>query len=65
MANNANAEAVETKYVGGQVPIDLYWAFKKKVADRKETTTEAVENALRLYIDLEPNEQEIQSKGNE
>ena len=42
----------ETKTVGGPIPVDLYWSFKRTQAERKESATQALENAIRLYVDL-------------
>ena len=40
-----------TKMVGGLIPIELYWTFKKVQAERKDNATKALEIAIRLYID--------------
>lgn len=44
----------ETKSIGGIVSADLYWAFKKEQAARHESTVQALENAIRLYLDIGP-----------
>ena len=44
----------ETKSIGGIVAADLYWAFKKEQAARHESTVQALENAIRLYLDIGP-----------
>ena len=41
-----------TKAVGGQIPIELYWEFKQAQVDRHESATQALENAIRVYIDI-------------
>ena len=47
------------KSVGGKIPEVLFWQFKETYAKRRESATEALENAIRLYIDVdEMNEQE-------
>ena len=47
------------KSVGGKIPETLFWQFKETYAKRRESATEALENAIRLYIDVdEMNEQE-------
>jgi len=46
----------ETKTVGGAVPAELYWRFKKVQAERKESATQALENAIRLYVELDTEE---------
>ena len=47
------------KSVGGKIPETLFWQFKETYAKRRESATEALENAIRLYIDVdETNEQE-------
>ncbi len=42
----------ETKMLGGQIDAQLYWAFKKAAAERKETMQEALTNAVLLYLDI-------------
>ncbi|MEG1543045.1 MAG: hypothetical protein RR382_00780 [Tannerellaceae bacterium] len=44
----------ETKSIGGIVSSDLYWAFKKEQAARHESTVQALENAIRLYLEIGP-----------
>lgn len=47
------------KSVGGKIPEVLFWQFKETYAKRRESATEALENAIRLYIDVDGmNEQE-------
>ena len=46
------------KSVGGKIPETLFWQFKEAYAKRRESATEALENAIRLYIDIEREEQE-------
>lgn len=46
------------KSVGGKIPETLFWQFKETYAKRRESATEALENAIRLYIDVvDTNEQ--------
>ena len=40
------------KSVGGKIPDTLFWQFKETYAKRRESATEALENAIRLYIDI-------------
>lgn len=44
----------ETKSIGGIVSADLYWAFKKEQAARHENNVQALENAIRLYLEAVP-----------
>ena len=45
-------ESKGTKFIGGEIPIELFWEFKKAQAIRKESAKDALENAIRLYLDL-------------
>lgn len=45
-----------TKFLGGHVNEEIYWAFRKKASERKETMLEAIENAALLYIDCSEDE---------
>ena len=47
-----NEDANETKYVGGPIPINLYWKYTEVRVKRQEGAAEALINALNLYIDL-------------
>lgn len=47
-------ELKEGKSVGGTIPSDLYWEFKRVQAQRQETSTKALEVAIRLYCDAIP-----------
>lgn len=52
-------QADSKKSVGGKIPETLFWQFKETYAKRRESATEALENAIRLYIDADGmNEQE-------
>ena len=52
-------QADSKKSVGGKIPEALFWQFKETSANRRECASEALENAIRLYIDVdEMNEQE-------
>ena len=42
------------KNIGGAIPEDLYWDFRAAQADRHESATKALENAIRLYVDACP-----------
>lgn len=46
-----NAEAKETKFLGAQVKEDTFWAFKRVVADNRQSMQEAIEEAVTLYIE--------------
>lgn len=50
--NSMNGNKEETKTVGGAIPSELYWHFKKIQAERKESATQALENAIRLYVEI-------------
>ncbi len=41
------------KSVGGKIPEILFWQFKETYTKRRESATEALENAIRLYIDVD------------
>ena len=41
-----------SKSIGGQIPVDLYWKFKQAQVDRHETATQALVNAIQLYLDV-------------
>lgn len=56
MNDTATAPKDETKTVGGAIPSELYWKFKKIQAERKESATQALENAIRLYVELDTEE---------
>ncbi len=45
-------EKKDTKFVGGQISQDLYWRFKQVYTQRKESATEALTNAILLYLEL-------------
>jgi hypothetical protein len=47
----------EAKSIGALIPAKLYWQFKRIQAERKETATQAIENAIRLYIELDTEEE--------
>lgn len=48
-----NTPIEETKSVGGKIPEELFWKFKETYTKRRETATEALINAIRLYNDAE------------
>lgn len=46
-----NTPIEETKSVGGKIPEELFWKFKETYTRRRETATEALIHAIRLYND--------------
>lgn len=48
-SSNVKEEA-ETKMLGAHVEEDLYWDFKQEVTRRKETMSDAIAHAARMYI---------------
>lgn len=50
-------EKSKARSVGGYIPEDLYWEFKQVQAARHESTTKALEVAIRLYVDAIPGTQ--------
>lgn len=48
-----NTPIEETKSVGGKIPEELFWQFKETYTRRRETATEALINAIRLYNDAD------------
>jgi hypothetical protein len=44
--------------VGGLIPEDLFWEFKAARAKRHESGNQAMENAIRLYLELNNTEKE-------
>lgn len=52
-----SVEEIKTKTIGGAIPEDLYWKFKQVQTSRKENATQALINAIRLYIDVAPAEE--------
>lgn len=55
--NISNVSKNETKSVGGAIPAELYWLFKKIQVTRKESATQALENAIRLYVEIDAEEE--------
>lgn len=51
--NPSNVSKEETKTIGGAIPIELYWQYKKVQAQRQESATKALENAIRLYVEID------------
>lgn len=49
---------ISNKNIGGAIPEDLYWKFKAAQVARHESSTKALENAIRLYVDAEPEDEE-------
>lgn len=47
-------EKPETKTIGGAIPVELFWEFKKAQAARHENATQALEHAIQLYLDCQP-----------
>jgi hypothetical protein len=58
MNENTMETREDTKSIGGSIPAELYWDFKKIQAQRKESATQALENAVRLYVELDVVEEE-------
>ena len=48
------AQPISNKNVGGAIPEELYWKFKAAQVARHESSTKALENAIRLYVDMGP-----------
>lgn len=44
-----NTPIEETKSVGGKIPAELFWQFKETYTKRRESATEALAHAIRLY----------------
>lgn len=60
MDENTSCTSKEvTKTVGGPIPSELYWRFKKTQAERKESATQALENAIRLYVEIDVTEEVV------
>lgn len=57
MNKNPVIQEEETKSIGGPIPKSLYWEFKRVQAERKETALQALENAIRLYLDIDKKEE--------
>jgi len=53
MSQNDKKQGNKKKMLGGFVPAEIYWAFKEMAAIRKESMTEALTNAILMYIDVE------------
>jgi len=49
----------ETKTVGGQIPVDLFWQFKTTYSGRHENAVTALIHAINLYIDAVPENDEL------
>lgn len=43
-------EDQDTKLLGAQVPISVYWAFKKEASERQESMQEAILHAAYMYM---------------
>jgi hypothetical protein len=52
----ATPEKPNMRSIGGSIPEDLYWEFKQAQVARRESTTKALEVAIRLYLDAVPEE---------
>lgn len=46
-----------TNMLGGLVPTEIYWEFKRAASVRKESMATAIMHAALLYIDAEKKEQ--------
>lgn len=44
--------------VGGLIPEELFWEFKAARALRHESGPQALENAIRLYLEVDKTEKE-------
>lgn len=53
----------EEKFLGSSVHEDLYWEFKNVAARRKETMQDAITHAVRLYIDIDKEEERAKENG--
>ena len=51
------SEKKDDKVGGEKVPKDLYRRYKQAYTQRKETATEALSNALQLYLEITQNEE--------
>lgn len=52
-------EATESvRSVGGLIPENLFWEFKAARARRHENGNQAIENAIRLYLEVKTEEKE-------
>lgn len=47
----AATEEEPTKMLGAHVPISVYWDFKKAAASRNEQLKDALQHAVRMYVD--------------
>lgn len=56
-------EKVNTHSIGGIVPEELYWEFKKAHVARHESATKALEIAIRLYLDTIPDNYNNRKEG--
>ena len=59
----ANESTDNFRSVGGLIPEDLFWEFKSARAKRHESGPQALENAIRLYLEVDKKEKE-NSDGN-
>ena len=46
------------KFLGANVPADIYWEFKTAAAEREETMQDAIKNAALLYTDAKAQRKE-------
>jgi hypothetical protein len=53
-----NKSTESFRSVGGLIPEDLFWEFKASRANRHESGNQAMENAIRLYLELDNTEKE-------
>lgn len=54
----STSEKPKTRSIGGIIPEDLYWEFKRAQVDRRESTVQALEIAIRLYLEAAPKDTE-------
>lgn len=51
MSRTTEKKEGTTRSIGCVIPEELYWQFKQIQAERHETMAQAIENAIRLYLD--------------
>lgn len=52
-------------YLGIGIPDELYWRFKKVQAERRESSRQALETAIYLYIEAIPQAAEEETTNGE
>lgn len=51
--SDVTQESPNMKTIGGLILEDLYWEFKTAYTSRHEKSAEALEHAIRMYVDLD------------